>query len=203
MSFTLRLGLIAAVMTGFLTLMLTTHAAKRASGTEVTIAVEGYDPRDPLLGYYSRIEISLARLDALQMDGEDEFVSGDVIYVSIAADADGVWTANALHRNRPPEGVVIRGYVTGTTGEPFEWTNQVDPETGRTERVRVERDHVWIYVNYNLSRYYASRTTAQELDGILRDASQSPRLILSVQDNGDALIKGLEINGERSFERLW
>lgn len=203
MSFMMRLGLIALVMTGFLTVMLTSHALKRAGGMEVTLAVEGYDPRDPLLGYYSRIRISLAELDAVALDGDNAFEMGDDIYVSLMPGDDGVWIPTALHQRRPESGTAIRGYVTGTTGPAFEWVNQVDPQTGEVERVRVERERQLIYVNYNLSRYYASRETAQELDGILRDASQSPRLILSLQDNGDALIKGLEINGERRYERLW
>lgn len=203
MSHILRLGLIALAMTSFLSIMLTSHALQRAGGTEVMVAVEGYDPRDPLLGYYSRIRISLAELDALTLEGDNSFDRGDDIYVTVEAGADGVWAARALHQARPDSGTVIRGYVTGTTGPAFEWVNQVEPDSGEVERVRVERERQLIYVNYNLSRYYASRQTAQELDGILRDASQSPRLILSVQDNGDALIKGLEINGERRDERLW
>lgn len=95
--------------------------------------------------------------------------------------------------------------VLYTGASDGEWVEVTDPETGETrfDYIEHEMSRRTLTVDYRLNRYYASRETAQELDILLRDESQNPRLILSVQSDGTAIIKGLEINGERRIERLW
>lgn len=203
MSYLLRLGAVALLMSGFLTFMLVDHALRRAGGTEVILNVQGYDPRDPLLGHYSRIQIELWTLDAMALPGDDEFEVRDEIYVVIEPRDDGSWSAVALSQTRPSGGVFLHGLVTSISQTSGEWQQRTDPETGETESVYVDGVQRRIYVNYNLNRYYASRDTAEALDAILRDESLTPRLIVSVQNNGDAIIKGLEIGGERQLDRLW
>ncbi len=203
MSQLLRLSVIAALMSAFLVSMLVTHALARSGGQEVLLDVQGYDPRDPLLGYYSRIRVDIWSLDLDEVEGESEFAVRDEIFVTVQPDADGIWQARTLNREPPETGVFLRGRVTGTSTSAGEWVEPVDPETGETSPVFESRDIRRVFVNYNLNRYYASRETAQALDGILRDNSQTPRLIISVQPDGTALIKGMEIAGERQLERLW
>ncbi|MBR9825737.1 MAG: GDYXXLXY domain-containing protein [Alphaproteobacteria bacterium] len=203
MSYLLRLGLVGLAMTGFLTFMLVSHAHKRAHGTEVIVAVEGYDPRDILLGHYSLLRISMAELNGNEIPGGQEVDVGDLIYVHIAPDADGVWTAQHISTERQSDGVFLRGLVTSAYASDYEWVEVTNPETGEVELEYVESDVRHIRVDYRLNRYYASREMALALDEILRDESQTPRLILSVQRDGTAIIKGLEIAGERRLERLW
>ncbi len=206
MSYLLRLGLIALAMTAFLSFMLVSHAHMRASGTEILVPVEGYDPRDPLLGHYSRIRIAANRLEVAGLAGEDEFEREDNIFVVFESGEDGVWAPVELASQRPSgERVFLHGLVLYSGSSDGEWVEVTDPETGETrfDYVEHEMSRRTLTVDYRLNRYYASRETAQELDILLRDESQNPRLILSVQSDGTAIIKGLEINGERRIERLW
>lgn len=203
MSLTLRLGAIALLMTVFLTSMLVTHAQRRAGGTEIVLDVVGYDPRDPLLGHYSRIRVDIATLDALTLDGEDDFAARDTIYVTLAVQADGSWSARAISHDRPPDGIFLRGLVTNAWQSEYEWVETTDPATGEVTTEHVEHQRAMIMVDYKLNRYYASRATARALDDLLRDESQETRLIIAVQSNGEAVIKGLEIAGTRQLERLW
>jgi len=101
-----------------------------------------------------------------------------------------------MHRQRPGEGVVIRGKVERVLlrfdrmeTEDGDWVN--DPDS-RHERLRMR---------YNLERYYASRDEALELER-LREGARL-RLIVSVSASGDAVTKGLEIDGEDRLDRLF
>ena len=78
-----RLSLIAALMSGFLVFLLASHLERRASSPEVLIPVEGYDPRDILLGHYANIRTPLNRLDAYALAGDDGFAEGDRIWVTL------------------------------------------------------------------------------------------------------------------------
>jgi len=73
--------------------------------------------------------------------------------------------------------------------EDGDWVN--DPDS-RHERLRMR---------YNLERYYASRDEALELER-LREGARL-RLIVSVSASGDAVTKGLEIDGEDRLDRLF
>ena len=66
---------------------------------------------------------------------------------------------------------------------------------------------IWIRSAFNIERYYASREMAQQFEARLRelnpDGGNGVRLILSLPPNGDAIIKGFEIDGVRQIDRLW
>lgn len=202
MSVTIRLALIAAAMTAFLGYLVISHATARANGTEIVLNVRGYDPRDIFLGHFSLITTELQQLDAAMLEGEDEFESGDALYVVLTQNSDGVWQPVSLHRARPDTGLFIHGIVRSSYQVETEWT---DPQTGETLDQPEER--IWVYSAFNIERYYASRDMAQQFDQHLRelneDGETGVRLILSVPANGDAIIKGFEIDGERRIDRLW
>ena len=186
MSHTQRLLVIAGVMTAFLVFMLGSNTARRAGGQEVLLDVTGYDPRDPFLGHYSRIRLDIATLDVRELGGLDEVEAEDLVYVALEPDENGVWIASSLHHERPETGPAMLGLVTSVYFR------------GRED----ERREV-VQIDYGLNRYFADRATALELDSILRDGSRSPRLIVSIPSDGRALIKGIEIDGEPHYERLW
>jgi len=186
MSHTNRLLIIAAVMTAFLVFMLGSNTARRAGGQEVVLDVTGYDPRDPFLGHYSRIRLDIAILDLRDLGGLDEIQAEDLVYVALEPDEAGVWIASSLHHERPETGPAILGLVTSVYF-----------------RGQADERHEVVQIDYGLNRYFADRATALELDSILRDDSRSPRLIVSIPSDGRALIKGIEIDGEPQYERLW
>lgn len=202
-----RLGLIAAAMTAFLVFMLASHLDRRANGTEILLPVEGYDPRDILLGHYADIRTPLQRLDAARLGGEDAFDAGDAIFVTLQTDPDGISRPVALHSAHPGTGVVAQGRVRHVYEASRPWRQTTDPETGEARNVQDGPEELWIEARFNIERYYASRERALALQERLRQRGEDGRigvnLILSVPDNGALLIKGFQIDGERRLDRLW
>lgn len=198
MSAPLRLLIMAGVMTGVLIAMAAGHAVQRAGGTEVRLDMLAVDPRDPLLGHYVVIETGLHRLD-LNAYGPTQvgFRRGGDVFVTLLRDeATGAWSPASVHHRHPGEGVVIRGKVERV----FPRLHWVEGEDG--ERVRgPERRLGELHVRYNLERYYASRDEALALED-MREGGRL-RLIVSVSASGDAVIRGLEIDGEERLDRLF
>jgi uncharacterized membrane-anchored protein len=201
MSHIVRLGLIALAMTAFLAFMVIHHASARASGTEVVLNVRGYDPRDIFLGHFSLITTDLQRLDAATLDGEDMFEAGDPLYVVLAPGSDGDWQPVSLHTVRPDSGTVIHGFVQSSYRVD---SDRTDPQTGEPP---LPASEIWVQAAFNIERYYASREMAQQFDRRLReldpDGRNGVRLILSLPPDGNAIIKGFEIDGVRRLDRLW
>jgi len=193
MTHTKRLAVIATLMTAFLVFMLGSNTLHRSTGREVVLDVTGFDPRDPFLGHYSRIRLDITRVNALELEGKDVFEQGQSIFVGLEAGDDGAWHPVSLHASRPEDAVTIMGMVD------YAWSDQRLPRTGEAERAE-RRSY---RIDYGLNRYFADRATAQELDVILRDDTRTPRLIIALGENGRALIKGIEIDGEPHYERLW
>lgn len=187
-----RLSLIAAAMTAFLVAMLASHLDRRANGAEILLEVEGYDPRDILLGHYAEIRTPLQRFDIDALEGDDSFERGDRIYVVLETGADGLAIPIALHRAHPGSGLVAQGRVTGAS---------------ETASARQDADPAWVHARFNIERYYASRSRALELQERLRQFDESGatgvRLILSAPADGRLIIKGFEIDGERRIDRIW
>lgn len=172
MNRTIRLTLVAAAMTAFLIGMVFDHATRRASGTEVILDLEPVDPRDLLAGYYVIVSTPLHLLEPDSLGGDDSFATGDDIYALVEEDEEGVWQAVSIHHERPEAGVFLYGKV------------QHGSET-------------MIRAGYNIERFYADEETAQALELRRRENIDSMRLIVSVGPDGRAIIRGLEIDGQR------
>lgn len=172
MNRTIRLTLVAAAMTAFLIGMVFDHATRRASGTEVILDLEPVDPRDLLAGYYVIVSTPLHLLEPDSLGGDDSFATGDDIYALVEEDEEGVWQAVSIHRERPEAGVFLHGKV----------------QHGSETMIRAD---------YNLERFYADEETAQALELRRRENIDSMRLIVSVGPDGRAIIRGLEIDGQR------
>tara|TARA_R110000744_G_scaffold50777_1_gene109658 strand:- start:6276 stop:6890 length:615 start_codon:yes stop_codon:yes gene_type:complete len=204
MNHLVRLGLIAAAMTAFLGYLVISHASARSSGTEVVLDVRGYDPRDIFLGHYSLIATELQQLDAAALAGDDEFDRGDPIFVMLAPGDDGNWRPVSLHAERPDAGTFIHGFVRSSHRAAPAPT---EPRTGEAGDTVTAAPEIWIRSAFNIERYYASREMAQQFEARLRelnpDGGNGVRLILSLPPNGDAIIKGFEIDGVRQIDRLW
>lgn len=178
MTMLLRLTLIAAAMSAFLIFMVVDHHWRRSAGTEIILDLEPIDPRDILAGYYVIIRTPLHQLDPGALGGSDTFEAGDDIFVVIdGSEADG-WRPLSIHPQRPGAGQYIYGKV----------------ERAWAEGIRIR---------YNLERYYADEETAQALERRQLDNRDSMRLIVSLGDDGRALIRGLEIDGERHIDDLF
>lgn len=198
MSTSMRLIIMAAFMTGVLIAMAGLHAAQRTGGIEIRLDMLAVDPRDPLLGHYIIIETPIHQLD-LNAYGpvQTGFTRGSDVFVTLLRDDEtGSWSAASVHERHPGEGVVIRGKVERV----FPLIPWLEDEDGEWVRDRDNpRDE--LRMRYNLERYYASRDEALALED-MREGGRL-RLIVSVSASGDAVIKGLEIDGEDRLDRLF
>jgi len=192
MSLTLRLLAIALAMSAILAGLVLHHEHRRSSGAEIRLDMTPVDPRDLLLGHYVILNTDLHWLDIDALNGPLEgWRRGDWAYVTLEAGKDGTHRAAALARTRPESGLFIRGRVSETLiitpgpGEPA-------PRAERNNRLGVR---------YNLERYYASQEEALALEAIRIEGRL--RLIAAVSPAGDAVIRGLEIDGEDRLDRLF
>ncbi|GJL97306.1 MAG: hypothetical protein DHS20C06_11230 [Hyphobacterium sp.] len=175
MNRTLRLIIVVASMSVFLVSMIVDHQIRRQSGTEVILDLEPVDPRDLLAGYYVIIQTPLHILDANALAGDDEFRPGNDIFVVLEPGADGDWHPTSIYHARPDDGIFIHGKVRRSWDET-------------------------IFAHFNLERYYAHEETAQILEHRRRGNRDRLRWIVSVESDGRAIIRGLEINGERQID---
>jgi hypothetical protein len=207
MNIMVRLLLILAAMIAFLTTMVVTHAHHRAHGREVVLAMEPVDPRDLLLGYYSIIRTDAHTLDMAELEGaKTGWEVGDRIFVTLEDGDDGAAFPVAVSPQQPASGVFLQGRVRSVSTQT-DWEDveeaALDPEDENWSPLRepvpgTERDVLGAV--YNLEAYYAEAEQAQELD-TMRNQDRL-RLIVSLAPDGRAVIKGLEIDGERRIDRI-
>ncbi|MEQ8406070.1 MAG: GDYXXLXY domain-containing protein [Oceanicaulis sp.] len=203
MSLFVRLAAVALAMSAILAAMVGVHAANRAGGTEIYLDMAPVDPRDLLLGHYVILETELHRLDTADLDGpKTGWARGDTVYVALEETQTGSM-APAGAFNEPPTGVFIQGRVesVSTTRDFDDPVLRRDGSLGfRREAIPgTERDA--LRVRYNLERYYAPRDQALALERMRNE--NRLRLIVSLADDGSAVIKGLEIDGEAQYDTLF
>ena len=177
MSVMMRLIAIAAAMSAFLIVMVGDHQFRRTSGTEVILDLEPVDPRDLLAGYYVIISTPVHRIQFESVGGDTTFAVHDDVFVVVEENTNGSWTPTSIHRERPADGVFLHGKVQSAGDDSMS-------------------------ADFNIERYYADETTAQALENRRREDRESLRLIVAVGADGRALIRGLEIDGEREIAPL-
>lgn len=211
MSITLRLLIILAAMLAFLTAMVVRHADLRANGREVVLPMEPLDPRDLLLGYYSIIRTNAHQLDMAELEGPKTGWSiGDRAFVLLTEEEDGGWRPISVSARRPEDGVFLQGRIRWANTRS-DWRDVAVPEAEqdpdaqqvssvpRREPVPGTERQV-LNMAYNLEAYYAEAEQARELDTMRNE--DRLRLIVSLAPDGRAVIKGLEIDGERRIDRV-
>ncbi len=204
MKILIRLTLILAAMIAFLTAMIVTHAQHRANGREVVLNIEPFDPRDLLLGYYSRIRTDAHALDTSDLDGpRTGWAQGDRAFVRLEPQDDGSWQPVSVLREHPGDGVYLQGRIRSASTR-YDWQ---DAQGRRSDRYEAGAEpvpgseHQRLFLAYNLEAYYAEADAARELDELRED--NQLRLIVALSEDGRAVIKGLEINGERRVDSLF
>jgi len=177
----LSLLALSAVLTGFLLWMVWDHERARSNGAELVLDMEPVDPRSLFRGYYVIIRTPLHRLNLNEYDSDNGFEKGDPVFVSLSTNQDGNWTPQAISKNQPQtDGMWIQGRVKGV--------NKPKDETQ------------WIRIQYNIESYFADKDSAKELEKKIEDSKM--RIILSIDAKGNAVIRGLEIDGKRLIDRL-
>ncbi|MGX6647163.1 GDYXXLXY domain-containing protein [Maricaulaceae bacterium MS644] len=203
MSLLLRLLAVALVMSVILAGLVARHAWLRSSGHEIYLEMEPVDPRDVLLGHYVQLRTGLHELDTSELDGPDTgWMRGDRVYVALSETGTGAVAPAAVY-HQPPAWPFILGRVHRVqTRSDFTEPEQVEGEapSWSTEPIAgTERDI--LQVRYNLERYYAPNEQALALESMR--TQDRLRLIVSLAEDGSAVIKGLEIDGEPQYDTLF
>ena len=165
-----------------LTWLIADRAMLLANGEEVRLAVVPVDPRDLLRGDYVVLTYEISRLDETQLDGDGDFAKGDTIYVSLVRDGQG-WRADAIHREKPSDGFLLRGRVDWTT------TGGRDCLSGDCRIVVVE---------YGLERFFVPEGRGRALENLRND--QRVSVDIAVAGDGKAALKRLLVDDEVRYE---
>lgn len=139
------------------------------TGDEVLLKTMPVDPRDIFRGDFVVLsyEISTLNLDMLETDSAD-FQQGNTVYVALTPDTDGYGTPMGVFRERPSEGLFIKGSVRG-----------VGPST--------------VLVTYGIEHYFVP-----EGEGLVLERARPGELdvLVAIDRRGNAGIKQLIRDGE-------
>jgi uncharacterized membrane-anchored protein len=146
-------------------------------GREIVLPIVPVDPRSLFRGDYVRLNYDVSRVPGRLFEGG--LPRGATVYVSVAREADGVWTpikATSLHGGAGGvDGIVLKGRV----------------ESGGS-------DGHDALVRYGIESYFVPEGKGRELEALARDKKLAA--VVAVDARGNAAIKGLMIDGKLAYE---
>ncbi|MCF6313924.1 MAG: GDYXXLXY domain-containing protein [Verrucomicrobiales bacterium] len=154
------LGLAIAMQVVVVAGMLGNAALPLWLGKEIRVKTVPRDPRSLFRGNYARLDYEIGRLHKDELKAGVSFRSGEVVYVSLQKDENGIYGYKAVSSERPDEGVFLRG--------------------------RVERHYNDLEIEYGIEAFFAPKEKALKLE---RDLSKGGVAILMVMDNGRVALK--------------
>jgi uncharacterized membrane-anchored protein len=178
----------------FLMAMVWDRVSLLRSDTVVTLETEPVDPRDIFRGDYVILNYAISRLALDDLAGDDDFASGDTVFVELAPGAD-VWKPVAVWSERPepkPGNAVIRGRISHVL-ERAPVTDTPD-----TEEEFPCPDCGTANVDYGIESYFVPEGEGR----VLEDERNAGNLTVDValDEDGTAAIKQLRLGGEPVYE---
>ena len=196
------LGAVAAVMIAVLVGSAAAHRARLAAGREILVATEAIDPRGLLVGHYAQLHLQ-PNFVAADQATIAALGKADEAYVTLAPIGEpDVWRAASISRTRPSASanvVVVRVRPTGAEqsrglglpGLGFSWG---------VDRIYLDQKEA-----EGLEKAMRARPwpNAPEASGA-QSVPPPPRVraVLSIDADGAALVKGVEVDGRR-IETRW
>ena len=167
--------LIAALLqTGVLAKIVTDRAAALQSGQEVLLETGFIDPRDLFRGHYTVLNLNISRVPKDRVDREDEYSHNNDVFAELDTSGEFAIVKKLWHTMpASPTGPVLKGTYRGSS-----------------------KTHM--NVNFPFTRFYAPKDRALALLDMQRERKLG--VILSVADDGSAMIKGLTIEGKKIYE---
>lgn len=137
------------------------------TGDDVLLRTVPVDPVDMFRGDYVVLRYDISTIDITKL-GQigGVFIIGDTVYVSLRLDEQGVASATLVSKDRPREGLFIRGKV----------------EDVRTETLRV---------SYGIESYFVPQGTGRQIE---RQGDMLVRI--TVDEFGNAVIRNVVIDGK-------
>lgn len=136
-------------------------AYPRWTGEEVRLKVRPVDPRSLFRGNYARLVYDISRLPTNL--AEKEFRAGDVVYVRLVPNDQGIRTATGIHEEPGDDAVYIRGRVKSAADE--------------------------YVLRYGIEAWFAPKKKALALEDELRDGGTA---VIRVADSGRAALMAVE-----------
>ncbi len=139
------------------------------TGTEVLLESRPVDPRDLFRGDYVALAYKIGVINYALLNGQS-FADGDRIYVLLRIDENGKGIPVAVSKNRPKEGVFIKGTVVN-------------------RRPRYDNN---LEVVYGIESYFVPEGTGRDIEKNIEDVYTK----VVVDAFGHAVIKSLVVNGK-------
>lgn len=169
--------LIALLQTGVLAKIVTDRAAALNAGQEVVLETDFVDPRDLFRGHYTVLNFEIETIDKSTVEIVGDYTYSTPIYIEL--DTSGEFAQAKRLTPTPP---------TDATGPVLKAAVQ---NFGSNENTSLS-------LNLPFTRFYADKTRALDLQNMQRERKLG--VILSVTDDGTAMIKGVTIEGEKIYE---
>jgi uncharacterized membrane-anchored protein len=171
--FPVAFGAIALIQLGVPGKMIWDREDILRTGLEFNFKTAPIDPSDPFRGKYVALGFEET---SISIPNEDDWSTGETIFISIEADADGFARAQAASKVAPGE----TAYLETT----------VDYVTSDTHK---------LYFNYPFDRYYMEESKAYGAEQTYResalDSTATTYAVVRIK-NGAAVLKDVMINGE-------
>ena len=137
------------------------------TGKEISVKVIPVDPRSMFRGNYARLNYGISRIETSHFPHHEELRNGEVVYVGLKPDADGIYEYADVNLKKPSTGIFIRGRIQNR-----QWEEKVN----------------YFRINYGIEAFFAPKEQALELERQLRDGGVA---LLMVSDDGKARLKDI------------
>ncbi len=168
---------VALLQTGVLAKIVTDRAAILKNGKEVSLESGFVDPRDLFRGHYTNLHLTISRVNRSEVEILGSFKRYDTVYVELEETENFAKISRILPTlPENPKGTMLKGKAQFNSDETKGTLN----------------------ISFPFNRFYANKTRALDLQNMQRNSKLG--VILSVADDGTAMIKGLTIEGEKIYE---
>lgn len=130
------------------------------TGKEIRVKTVPRDPRSMFRGNYARLNYEIGTLQRSVLKDEVALRRGEIVYVSLKPEKDGLYGVKEATVDKPTEGIFLRG--------------------------RVANKYAPYRVNYGIEAFFAPKTKALKLEQDLRSGGVA---VLMVTDGGRVALK--------------
>jgi hypothetical protein len=203
----LRIGAVAVLLVLALIALLVRENAARASGQEVRLAMEAFDPRSLLSGHYAALQM----VQRLPVGAEcppdlEAHYSGDESWVALTALPDGTHLVSGGGASRAQAlkhgALVVRGEANCRQDITPPGPPPPDAAAGTAPNPVAETRQTIVTLDIGIDRFYADQAQAEALEDSLRDQGQAGAppafAIVSIGRDGRGRLKGVEVGGTRA-----
>lgn len=137
------------------------------AGVEIKMKTLPVDPRSMFRGNYARLNYDISRIEIEQVTARDDLRNGEIVYVTLKPDANGLHEYLSVSVDEPTQGTFIRG---------------------RIKNRRYDNDVQYFRINYGIEAYFAPKEKALALESDLRDGAVA---VLMLSSSGVARLKAI------------